>query len=292
MADDTFRVSWSSLTRYESCPQKWLRTKQGNASPVVDGRNFLQGSVVDRAMRKWLEQETFESGAMLTYVDEFLDHFVDEDPQYIIKWRGNKKDDFAKVRKFCRSAVTNLEPLLQQYVLPFDYQPARRFNVDIIIPGLDGNPRTVTLIGEYDLQVRDDDKNWHVYDLKATANDKYVQGKTLAQLTFYSISIAAEYKDNTQPSTVAFLTPMCKQKYVPVEVTLENKRELLSRVVQYAHSVWKEDFLPVPGNHCYDCSVKHACDYWAPKTSTSPDGKTKVSLKLSATRRKEMDNER
>lgn len=272
------QVSWTGLKRYEDCHQRQLRTIQGRSVKTADGRVFLPGSICDRAMRKWLDSDSPQPGEMVEYVDEFLKFFAEEDPQYVIKWRGNPNEDKAKVRQFCRMVVTELEPILLQKVIPYRYQPEVRFKVPMMIPDLNGEPRLILLNGGIDIAVLDDEDNFEIIDLKSTADESYVRKGILGQLTFYSLAWAQYVGDRTQPRSACFVLPACRQKIVPVEVGQEERTVMLSRIVAYAHGAWREEWEPNPGGQCGWCDVKGACDHFKAPIVQDESGKRRASF--------------
>jgi hypothetical protein len=237
-------------------------------------------------MRKWLDSADPQPGQMVQYVDEFLTYFADEDPQYVIRWRGDPRTDRKKVRDFCVELIADLEPILLKAVVPFRYQPSARFKVPINIPDLNGVPRQINLIGEVDIAVLDDSDQFSLWDLKATSNDSYVRGGILGQLTFYSLAWGQHVGQRDQPKSAYFLVPAAKQKIVPVDVGVEERRVMLSRIVGYAHGVWKDEWQPNPGDQCGICDVKQACDHFRPVLRTDDAGKRRASfLELAEARR-------
>lgn len=284
---EPLRISWTGLKRYEDCHQRQLRTVQGKAAKTSNGRIFLPGSVCDRSMRKWLESDNPLPGQMVEYVDEFLRYFEDEDPQYVIKWRGNPNEDRAKVREFCQGVVRELEPILMQKVIPYRYQPEVRFTIPMYLPDLNGEPRLVHLIGGIDIAVLDDNDDFELIDLKSTADESYVRRGILGQLTFYSIAWGQYVGQRDQPRRACFVLPACRQKVVPVDVGPEERKVMLSRIVAMAHGVWREEWQPNPGGQCGWCDVKGACDHFKAPVVQDESGKRRTSfVALAESRRK------
>lgn len=291
MANDLIKVSWSSLLRWEECGMKFLKHDQREKSVITDGRNFIQGSICDKVMRQWLSESNPQPGGMFNYIEDALQFYAKENDEYVIKWRGDRNEDFTKVREFCYGAIASLEHVLTEKVLPYEYDPAGRFDVPIKIPSLSGELMEIRLIGEWDLLVRDKNKDYHIMDLKVTANKDYVKGKTLAQLTFYALVVGSMFKDLSQPKTAGFITPALDQTYIPVSITDRDKQILMSRIVKFVHGIQKKEFEPQPGNHCFGCGVKHVCNYWNPPLVSDNKGRNRVSIQELASKRKELRNE-
>jgi len=235
--------------------------RAGTKSRSANIRGYFHGTVCDRVMRDWLEDP--QPGQMpemvTTYVDKCL-HEAVETGDGVVRWKyaGDKAD----MTKWCIELVTRLEPLLNRYVLPFAYEPAKRFKVPLTIPNLLGEPTTVLLVGEIDLLCRDNQLRWGLWDLKATADDNYWR-KTIAQLTFYDVCIEAMFND--PPYIAGLIQPMCKQPILPVKITELERAELLARIVGMAHAIWKEDFaLAEKTAICNYCEVRHACPKFSP----------------------------
>ena len=281
------RVSWSMLATYEECHHKAKHYMAGRRSPVADGRIFLPGTLADRAMRRWLEEPDPQPGGMLKYIDElFEEHTSPATAQYKIKWRGDPVKDRQAVFMTVREGLEKLEPILQELVLPYDYQPELRFTTTIGIPGLQQAVVPITMVGGIDLVVRDVEGNFRLHDLKLTRNDAYVRGKTMAQLTFYSIAFAALMGLPDQPKQTSFITPLCKEKVVPVYVGVEERRVMMARIVSFAHGVWRKEWKPTEKMApCGHCDVKHACDKFNLPAVKDAQGRARVSFEEAVKRR-------
>lgn len=282
-------VSWSRLYSWETCHQQgWRHAKLRQGATVKDGRNFLHGTLADRAMRQWLEQEAPHlPGQMSSYVDEAWNEHTGPDAEYRIKWRGDPIEDQEKVRNLAKKVVTNLEQFLLARVLPYDFEPEMRFKVPLKIPGLDGRPRTIVLNGGIDIAVRDPKtgKVW-LYDLKATENESYVRGGIMAQLIFYSTAWAIMFGAPGEMEC-AYLTPACKAQYHSLMIDSQDRKILMSRIVEYAHGIWSDANEPVESNTpCWNCDVKHLCDKFFTGTEVAEDGKKRASIAGAAKARK------
>ncbi len=286
--EPALKISWSSLRQYETCPQKWVRQQKKQVSSMQDGRKFLAGTVCDRVMRRWLEQDTPELGQMAGWVDELFASYADNDDEYTVKWLGDPTEDREKVRLFCHEVIVNLEPILAEKVLPYSWQPELKFFVPVSIPYLDGSPVVVALRGGMDIVVRDNDGNYTVYDLKATANDAYVRGKTLGQLTFYDIAFRALMRAPGQPIAAGFITPACKEKVVSISVTDDERRYMMSRIINMAHGIWRKEFDPTTADEpCFGCEAKAACVRWTVPIVRDSSGRGRADLFATAKARKE-----
>lgn len=268
-ASNPLTVSWSRLRDYETCKHRVLKKLQGHRSPATDGRNFLGGTVCDRIMRRLLEHDDPQPGMMLTWLDETLKHHAFDSEEYVIRWRGNPEADYEKVRNLCVKVLTNLEPMLFEKIIPMNYEAEVRFGFKntpqpiIGVPGLDGMPRPVLLIGGIDILTQDpDDKTrYGLYDLKATENDDYVRGGILGQLTFYAIVLKVLF--GHYPHEAGFITPGTSQHFVPVTIGEDEVRTMYGRIERYAHGVWSKDWSPkdkIDSDCDYACDVRHACD--------------------------------
>jgi len=250
-------ISWSALRGHEECRMRGKLLKAGKKNPQQDIRGYFPGTVVDRAMRYWLDDPDLPDGGMLASVDQIM---ADEeqkakiDGDGVVRWRN--KNDRLEVAQFCRELVIRLEPILRELVTPFDYQPAMRFRTPVTIPYLDGTPTEVNLTGEMDVLVRAEGQ-WGVWDLKGTKDDSYWR-KTLGQLTFYDVATNALFGQHS--ARAGLIQPMCKERVKEVSITDEDRRVLMSRVVRMAHDLWKENYtLAADPAGCFRCPVKHAC---------------------------------
>lgn len=285
MADQSrLTLSWSRLKQYEDCPQSVLRSMQGKRTPVKDGRMFLQGTVADRIMREWLEQEDPKPGGMLELLDKHLEQHAFNSDEYKIRWKGDPREDYAKVRKFVTEVVTNLEPILFDKVIPHGYEPELRFKTTVGVPYLDGRPVAIDLVGGIDITTmtlpEGPDSEYAIWDLKATANDAYVRGATLGQIYFYSIAIKSMF--GKYPKEAGFITPACKEKVVTVDVTQAEIQKMMSRIIAYCHGVWRKEWQPKDkiDSQCDRCDVQHACDLFK-----LPQGKKVSFMELADKRR-------
>jgi hypothetical protein len=255
-ADGIFRLSWSKLKTLEECRAKGWLYSQGKFEALRDNRPFFPGTVLDRAMRMWLEQESPQSGTMPGMVTTLFDREEAAAPQNgdgVARWKN--LSDRAETLEKCREAACRLEPILFEHVVPFDYQVAARFEVQVTVPWGQGN-RLLYLTGEMDLIVKPP-VGLRIYDLKMTENEDYWR-QTFPQLTFYGL--AAAFKGLGYPDATALIQPMCTQRFLLFDFTADHYQEMLARIVQAAEYWWKGDHLPKAGNDgCAYCPARNAC---------------------------------
>jgi hypothetical protein len=273
------KISWSALQAHEFCKQKAMLMRERKKSPASNIRPFFHGIVCDRVMRRWLESDNPRPGEMLSWVEEMVESCLVEardSGDGVVRWKS--REDRAEMTAWSRRLVTRLEPMLDRWVLPFDYQPEYRFRVPLRIPYIDGGPAEVLLNGGMDILVREEEGPpavWAGYDLKATENPDYLR-KTLGQGIFYDLAVRAGVGKGTSPRTFAFLQPMVESNPVAhVVITDDDRRSMLARIVSMAHSIWRDDVAPKPGPEgCGFCQVRHGCAkfsgtsegaVWAPK---------------------------
>lgn len=248
------RLSWSRLRTHDECPALY-DLRKSNRSPLFDNRNFVHGNATDVAMRRWLSMEEPPPGWMLANIAEILDECSKPSKEGIVKWRSTA--DKAQVLEFCMELVTRLEVLLNRYALPFTWTPARRFEVAVTIPGLDGEPREILLVGEMDLLVEDVMGRIVVWDLKATKDDGYYK-KVLGQLAFYCIVVAA--MRNRMPVKAGLLQPMCAERALPLTISMADVRVMFARIERTAHDIWAGRLDPKADDAgCNWCDMRRAC---------------------------------
>lgn len=252
------RISWSKIREHEECRQKSYLKATGHKSPVMDVRNFFQGNVVDRCMRNWLDAAEQNPGVMAAMVEQEL---IDSEARAkdtgdgVIKWRHASDRDQLKV--WCTDLVSRLEPILYQYAIPYEYQPALRFAVPIELPHPDGHQEQVQLVGEMDLLVKEADKQWRVWDLKGTNDDNYWR-KTVGQLVFYEIACKLMFGD--WPVSSGLIQPMCKERVISFTFEKEQRMDMFYRISKVATDMWRGDVAPKASNAgCNRCEVQHAC---------------------------------
>lgn len=251
----TLRVSWSSLRSHEECHHRSFLLREGRRAKVTNIRNFYGGMVVDKIMRDWLDSETIRASDPRLLVTCTMDEMEDAErgKGNIVRWRD--AEDRQQVKSFCVELITRLEPILEQHVLPHPYEHGKWFKVPMTIPDQDGHPRDIVLTGEMDLLVQDDGPI--VWDLKGTADDQYWR-KVVAQLTFYDLAIWAS--TGTKTRYAGLIQPMCSQRVMAWQITDEARRNLMTRILRYAHDVWTgEQTCTTDPNACYRCDVRHAC---------------------------------
>lgn len=253
--------------RHEECHFKEMGHREGMHHGVfIDGRNFIAGSVADMAMRRWLDQSEPVPGTLVDSAQDVFEELAIENPERPIRWKGVAKEDQAKVLGDVTEALTKLDPWLTQYVLPYDYQPEARDVGVIGVPDRDGTIRAVELFFAVDIAVKPSD-TYALYDLKVTRNDDYVRGKTLGQLTFYSLAWAAHFGVKVSDiSHRAFITPLATQFEVPTTPTADDYRYMMTRITDYAQNVWANErsTKPEKDSDCsYRCDVRHACPLFA-----------------------------
>jgi CRISPR/Cas system-associated exonuclease Cas4 (RecB family) len=254
------QISWSGLQRYSECKQKHKLIISGKSLPTKDVRIFLQGTVLDRAMRGWLEDEA-GGDTLKKRVETLFEHYADENPEGVIRWRG--RQDRPLLLNKLRRAANELEPLLHELILPYDYEPELRFRTYINIPYIDGTMSAVLLVGGVDVMVRKSQDPLHLafWDLKCTENENYWR-KTLGQLLFYETALCANFGCSTEAfDQIGLIQPLCKEKTVPVAFDEADRSTMMAKIIDMAHSMWRGEFEPKESDTgCSYCEVRHACD--------------------------------
>jgi PD-(D/E)XK nuclease superfamily protein len=267
--DKPLRVSWSAIRTYEECSMKSALIRDGKRSKVSNIRNFFAGTVVDHIMRTWLDDPLVRYGDVMGLVTCAMDEMEDTErgKGNMVRWRNI--DDRDQVRAFCAELITRLEPILEEHVLPYSYEHGKWFKVPMIIKDQNGHPRDILLTGEMDLLVQN--RGPVVWDLKGTSDDQYWR-KVIAQLTFYDIAVWASTGEKTRFS--GLIQPMCSERVLAWQITDNARRNLLARIVRYAHDTWRNvrECTPNTGN-CHWCDVRHACPrYTTDAFGTLADG--------------------
>jgi len=269
---------------------------EGRSSPSVDTRRFLAGNVADLAMRNWLDQDDPQPGTMSDFADAAFDRMTsgvvgDPDSELRpIKWMGDPRKDKDKIRKFVRDIAVDLEPLLLEHVVPKEYMTGVWFEVPLNIPYLDGKLTTVYLRGELDILTRDDNMDCEVLDLKASVDPNYIK-KTLGQGFFYKLAVRLLLKDKEQPKRVGFIFPAIEEKLRYIDISQDDMRVMLQRIIRMAHGSWRGEFDPkVSDDGCKQCEVYHACDKWK-LVINEKDGKRTVDFAAAAARRRTYPSE-
>lgn len=269
---------------------------EGKGDTVKDGRRFIHGTLADRAMRRWLDQDEEQlPGQMDTYVDDLWDELVEHNDEYKITWKDDVAKDKAYVRALSKTVVNNVEPFLLKRVIPFEYEPEFRFRVPLQIPDSAGYARTIVLNGGMDIAVRDPNTGKvFLYDLKATTNENYISQGIMPQLIFYSIAWTLMFGTPIEDITAAFLTPACKAQYRELNITSEDRRHLMTRIVRCANALW-DKAKPVctdKDSECYFCDARRICPKWANVLTEDPkDGKHRVSLSDTGAQRRKAKEE-
>jgi hypothetical protein len=253
--DERFKVSWSSLQRHELCRQKNFLILEGHRAPGQDVRNFLAGNIVDRIQRDWLDNPI--TGAMPKMVDDYMERCIAESEERgTIKWRS--KNDKGDIKKFCVQVTKDLEPILQSRVLPYDYEPAKRFYTPVKIRKPNGEVTEIILRGEFDLLVRDHSGRFIVWDLKTTKDNDYWK-KTLGQLVFYDLVIYNMFGE--PPIKTGLIQPACDEQVKEFYFDNSHRAEMWGRINSMMQAEWVGDHSPKKDNTgCSWCEVNHACE--------------------------------
>lgn len=251
--DERFKVSWSSLQRHELCKQKNFLVLQGLTAPGKDARNFLAGNVIDGVQKTWLDNPV---GNMDDLVDEHMEKAIaDSEVRGIIKWRS--KNDKKNINTNCHNAAKQLQPILEARVLPYDYEPAKRFYTPVKMRKPDGEITEIILRGEFDLLVRDNSGRFIVWDLKTTADNDYWK-KTLGQLVFYDLAIYNMF--GQPPVKTGLIQPLCDEQIKEFFFEDSHRAEMWGRINSMMQSEWVGDHTPKADNAgCSWCEVSHAC---------------------------------
>lgn len=260
--EPALRISWSRLRTHAECQMHSALLREGRRATAADVRGFFPGTVVDRAMRRYLDTGDPQPGQMVSWVEEIVsaeETTARETGDGIVRWKHPK--DKAEVITRCQAAAAKLEKILAVEVLPYDYQPAVRFSSPIKLPGPDGALVLCSLIGEMDLLVRKPGGVYNVWDLKITADGGYWR-KVTGQLLFYDVAVKLGW--NAWPASSGLLQPECAQPVLRFAFTAEHRRQLLLRVAKYAEDVWNDKRAMTPkASECRFCDCKHACPRWA-----------------------------
>lgn len=254
---ELLRLSWSRLKLHDECPAKGdlMRRHKPSAQNI---RSYVHGTAVDIAMRRWLLQEDPEAGWMRAQIDAIFKECTEHSDEGFVHWKT--VTDRAETLDMCRELVVRLEEILKVYCLPFEWQPAVRFEVPVEVTGPDGLPRMISIIGEMDLLVRDGNGDYAVWDLKATRNEDYYR-KVLGQLAFYALAVMGMH--GRMPARTGLIQPMCTQRVLPVTVDAAAVRQMAGRIEKTARDIWagklapKQDRSDCTGQ--WGCPVLHAC---------------------------------
>lgn len=269
----TLRLSWSQLRVHEECKQKGYLSRSRKRAALSDQRNFFPGNVTDRVVRDWLNNGDYTPGSLAPMVEMVMEREErliregkpDPDPKKFVapgtlKWRDN--EDKSRIFAECTKAAELIEPALQKYVVPFNFQPDYRFDAPLEIPHPRGGRETVMLIGYMDILVQDNNENWWVFDVKHTKDNSYWR-KTVGQLTFYDLAI---YLTQGKPTTgTALFQPLAKPVIHPHKVTDQARAEISQRFISMARDIWNKDHEPKQSSAgCNFCDFKHACPKFKP----------------------------
>lgn len=257
-------VSWSQLRHHEQCRQKAHLLRQNKKDPATNIRVYFPGTVVDRAMRAWLSDDDRKPGQMAASIQEVMDReeqSAKDTGDGIVKWKNRADRD--EVRYFCIDLVKKLEPILYELVVPHQFEPSKRFKAPLTVPNHLNEPTEIFLVGEMDILSYIEAPNpWWVYDLKATKNDSYWRS-TIGQLVFYDIACYLMFSSYTE--RVGLIQPMCKQPVVTIQVTNQQRVEMMQRILSMCRQIWNEDFkLAEDTRPCFMCAVKPSCSRFKP----------------------------
>lgn len=233
---------------------------------TTNQRVFFPGTVTDRVVRDWLLNDPENNpGLMPSMVEAIISReaeLIENEGKRLI-WKDKGDKDF--VTRECIKAVTLIEPALNKYVLPFNYDVDVRFKAALTAPHPNGETATIMLNGAMDILVQDSENRFAIWDVKHTVDDNYWK-KTRGQLSFYDLCV---WIMQGQPSVMAgLLQPLCKEPVKPLPITEQDRSSLMQHVLSMANDVWKENFEPTSdASQCTFCEVKHACSKFQPVKS-------------------------
>lgn len=277
MHDTKLYISWSALRSWEECKVKFKLRRKKN--PAANIRGYFHGTVADRVMRDALNDPDYQPGDMYRAVEDKVNEEAlkaIETGDGVVRWKH--ANDREEMIGFVGEMVQRLEPILAEHVWPYPYEPAKRFTVPIVIPGLRGEEVIIWLAGEFDIVTKPD--KFVVWDLKGTADNSYWR-KTFGQLVFYDLAVEAMYGQGPTEK-VGLFQPMCDERVKEWVLTEQQRAELMQRIIRMAHAIWKGDYSmtnvkdePVKGYVCDGCFVRHACPKFQP---VSLDPERRISL--------------
>lgn len=271
------KISWSSLRTHSECKQRSYLARTNKLAPLANKRNFLPGSVTDRVVREWLDNDPEHNlGVMPDMVDQYIDverQEMIEKGEGVVQWRN--REDRERVKTECIEAVSLIEQDLLKYVVPFEYQTDFKFKARLNLTHPQGQDGTVILNGRMDLIVRDDRSRWWVWDVKHTRDNSYWR-KTVGQLGFYDLSVELMFGNPTVQT--GLLQPLCAQRVKPYTPSQQSRTELLTRIHSMAIDVWGDVRTPLIGkaSECTWCPVAHACSKFTPVKDSK--GRNRISF--------------
>lgn len=273
----TVKVSWSSLKTHEECRQHGKLAREGRRQKSRDVRNFFPGRVTDRVVRDWLKMTDEERaatpmpGMVETLVERELALLPEED--LTISWKSTT--DKAEVIEICKKAVTQIQPALEKYVLPYEWTVDFAFRTPVLMRNPWDDLDTVLLNGYMDILVFDPATgDWKIYDVKHTENSDYWKG-SFGQLVFYAYENYV--RTGKIPTEVGFFQPLVGERVKRFAVTDAHVNALATRVQAMAYEVWAEEDRPrLDAKYCGYCDTKHACVKFKPVVASN--GRAQVSL--------------
>lgn len=250
------RISWTQLLRLETCVRQAKLHAAGKREKISNKRNFFIGNVTDRAMRAWLEEDNPQVGGLKKHAKQAFNTVMEEDGS-VITWRD--KDDQKNCLESVMIALERLEPWLLENVIPYEYEPEARGTAYFTMTDQYGKKRQIAMFYAVDIAVKRPE-GWWLIDLKSTKNKDYVKGKTLGQLTYYSIAWAIKF--GLKPEDIwktSFITPLIDGNFeTTVSPTQTDFSVMLSRIQKYAYAFWDEKYSPTKKEADYEC--RNQCD--------------------------------
>jgi hypothetical protein len=257
------RVSWSQLRTFEECKQKGQLYRSDRRPAISNSRNFFPGTVTDLVVRDWLANDPQDHmGEMPKMVLETMKTALAEEQSRgrVVIFKHEK--DWDEIYQDCIEAVTNIEPLLVQHVLPNDYMVDFRFRAPLGIPNAQDELEYIQLVGAMDIITRSPEGEWAVWDVKHTRDKNYWR-KTVGQLGFYDLAVFAMFEADAK--TVGLLQPLCPEPFLPYSLDDTRRSQLLQRVIAMAQDIWAGVDTPNGSpSACSFCDVKFACSKFKP----------------------------
>jgi CRISPR/Cas system-associated exonuclease Cas4 (RecB family) len=252
------RVSPTALYKFETC-QYAFYLQSIRAKGVPNCRNFITGSVVDELVQMW-SKAGWQPGFMQKHLDRVFEQYLANNR---VEWKQISKatlnefkatDDRSLVHNRLERYIPKVERMFLTSGIPLDKLVLQRHEA-APIPKHEEHQ----LAGTCDFWLPD---TRTIYEMKVTYNKEWLNRD---QLIFYAVLFLLV--DKKKVDKLLFISPLQRDRLIPVEFEDRDMRELLSRVWNMIQIVQAKAYKPAgKQRQCFSCDFRTtSCPVWVAK---------------------------
>lgn len=253
------RVSWTTLQKYEECPQQFFLHREKKRRDIPE-RYVITGNV-----SHWVMEECMHGQAS---ADEIIEQAMFDFDRRVAEARslGMSPSEVAEERLRCEHAVTRLIELLDEFWQPgwVTERELRKYYSGWAIEGyLD-----LSTVAQYKIRIPGTEDEWEmrpyvteVWDVKTGSSHRN------GQLAFYSVLCEAYY--GLRPQKFGWIEPLGRGQ-VEIGISDEDHEEMKQRIAAAVRGIAADAF-PTDGfpKKCQRCASVDFCPAMARTRSMS-----------------------